>query len=100
MRLREKVPLILWLKENISLMSKRNYPIMSPKKEHQEETSEQRKTRLATQRERARLGISNLRQRKRIEEPPEQSETRLAADRDSKKLRRVEGSAKQRENQA
>ena len=31
-----------------------NYPTMSPKREHQEETPEQRKTRLAAQRERAR----------------------------------------------
>jgi len=36
-------------------MSKRNYPIMSHKREHQEETPEHRKTRLAAQRERAKL---------------------------------------------
>ena len=38
-----------------------NYPTMSPKREHQEETAEQRKTRLAAQRERAGLVMSNLR---------------------------------------
>ena len=36
-------------------MSKRNYPNMLPKIEHQDETLEQRKTRLAAQRERAKL---------------------------------------------
>ena len=97
MRLREKVPLILWLKDKVSLMSKGNYPIMSPKKKHQEETPEHRKTRLAAQRKRARLGMSNLRQRRHVEEPSEQRETGLAADRDSTKRRRVEKSPEQHE---
>ena len=68
-----------WLKEKVSLMSKRKYPIMSPKREHQEETPDQRKTRLAAQRERARLRRSDWCQQRRVEEPPEQRETRLAA---------------------
>ena len=56
------------------------------------------KTRLAVQRERARLGMCNLRQRRRVEELPEQRETRLAAERESKKRRRIEESQEQREN--
>ena len=77
-------------------MLKTNYPAMFPKREHQEETQEQRKTRLAAQRQRARLGMSNLRQRRRVEEPREQRETRLAADRESKKLISFEESPEQR----
>ena len=42
------------------------------------------KTKLAVQRERARLGICNLRQRRCVEELPEQREARLAAERESK----------------
>ena len=56
------------------------------------------KTRLAVQRERARLGMCNLRQRRCVGELPEQRETRLAAERKSKKRRRVEESQEQREN--
>ena len=56
------------------------------------------KTRLAVQRERGRLGMCNLRQRRRVEELPEQRETRLASERESKKRRRVEESQEQREN--
>ena len=56
------------------------------------------KIRLAVQSERARLGICNLRQRRRVEELPEQRETRLAAKRESEKRRRVEESQEQREN--
>ena len=43
------------------------------------------KTRLAVQREMARLRMCNLRQRRRVEELPEQRETRLASERESKK---------------
>ena len=49
-------------------------------------------------RDNARLGICNLRQRRRVEELSEQRETRLAAKRESEKRRRVEESQKQREN--
>ena len=71
---------------------------MLPKIEHQDKTLEQHKTKLAVQRERARLGMCNLRQRKLVEEPREQRETRLAVDRESKKRRRVEELLEQREN--
>ena len=64
---------------------------MSSKREHQEETTVQRKTRLAAKRERARLVMSNLRQQRRVEEPPEQRKTRLAAERDSKKKKACRG---------
>ena len=53
------------------------------------------KTRLAVQRERARLGMCNLRQRRRVEELPDQLETRPAAERKSNK---DEESQEQREN--
>ena len=56
------------------------------------------KTRLAVQRERARLRMCNLRQRRRVEEVPEQRETRLASERESKKRRRAEESQEQQEN--
>ena len=56
------------------------------------------KTRLVVQRERVRLGMCDLRQRRRVEELPEQRETRPAAERESKKRRRVEESQEQREN--
>ena len=52
------------------------------------------KTRLAVQRERARLGMCNLRQRRRVEELPEQRETRLAAERESKKKEGVSSNHK------
>ena len=60
---------------------------MAPKRLQQEETTEQRKTKLAAKREKVRLGVSNLRQRRLVEESPEQRETRLAAQRESTKLR-------------
>jgi len=41
---------------------------MAPKRAHQEETPEQRKTRLAVKRERGRLGMSNLIHRRGVEE--------------------------------
>ena len=50
------------------------------------------KTRLAVQRERARLRMCNLRQRRRVEELPEQRKTRLASERESRKKRRAEES--------
>ncbi|XP_065572214.1 uncharacterized protein LOC136034733 [Artemia franciscana] len=77
-------------------MSKRNCPRILPKIEHQDETLEQRKTRPAVHRERARLGMCNLRQRRRVEEPREQRKTRLVVDRDSEKRRRVEELPEQR----
>ena len=54
------------------------------------------KTRLAVQRERARLGMCKLRQQMRVKELPEQRETRLAVDRESKKRRCVEELPEQR----
>ena len=63
---------------------------MLPKIEHQDETQKQRKTRLAVRRERTRLRMCNLCQRRRVEEPREQHETRLAVDAESKKRRCVE----------
>ena len=56
------------------------------------------KTRLAVQRERARLGMCNLWQRRRVGELPKKRETRLAAKRESKKRRRAEESQEQQEN--
>ena len=58
---------------------------MLPRNEHQNKTLKQRKTRLAVQKERARLGMCNLRQRRRVEEPREQRKTRLEVDRENKK---------------
>ena len=43
------------------------------------------KTRLAVQKEKARLGMCNFRQRRRVEELPEQRKTRLNGERESKK---------------
>ena len=54
--------------------------------------------RLAASRDNARLGMSNLCQRRRVGELPEQRETRLAAKRESKKRRRAEESQEQQEN--
>jgi len=48
-------------------------------------TPEQHETRLTAQRKRARLGMSNLCQRRRVEEKPERRKTRLAVENESKK---------------
>ena len=50
-------------RRHVAVLQKRcvyNYPTMSPKREHQEKTPEQRKTILMAQRERPRLGMSHL----------------------------------------
>ena len=65
--------------------------------EHQDESLEQSKARLAVQKERARLGMCNLRQQRRVEEPREQRETGLAVDRESKKRRLGKDLPEQRE---
>ena len=61
-----------------------------PKKNHAEESQEQRENRLAAQRDNSK--------RKRAEESQEQRENRLAAQRDNAKRKRAEESQEQRQN--